>query len=203
MGEITRRRFIKWLAELGLGTLGGGVLLSELSCAGKGKSPPTPTSALTPPSRSPHAREAMYYREISDGLVQCQLCPNRCTLSEESRSPCRVRENRGGKLYTMAYGNPCAVHNDPIEKKPFYHFLPATSAFSIATAGCNLHCLYCQNWAISQVSPEETENITLPPDEVVRYALKAGSQSIAYTYSEPNIFYGTCLASGGGRLWRA
>ena len=187
MREITRRRFIKWLAALGLGTLGGGALLSQLSCAGKGKSPPTPTSVPTPPS--PHAREAMYYRQIGDGLVQCQLCPSHCPLSKGSRGLCRVRENRDGVLYTLVYGNPCAVHNDPIEKKPLFHFLPGTTALSIATAGCNLHCLYCQNWAISQVPPEETENIALPPEEVVRYALEAGSQTIAYTYSEPAIFY--------------
>jgi len=100
-----------------------------------------------------------------------------------------VRENRGGKLYTMAYGNPCAVHNDPIEKKPFSHFLPGSLSFSIATPGCNLHCLYCQNWTISQKRPEETDNLDLPPEDVVKYALKGESQSIAYTYSEPNIFY--------------
>ncbi|MBM4466488.1 MAG: AmmeMemoRadiSam system radical SAM enzyme [Chloroflexi bacterium] len=131
----------------------------------------------------------MYYRQIGEGLVQCQLCPNRCTLFEGSRSPCRVRENRGGRLYTMAYGNPCAVHVDPIEKKPFNHFLPTTLSFSIATAGCNLRCLYCQNWHISQFPPEETDNVDLPPEEVVEGALRTGSRSIAYTYSEPTVFY--------------
>jgi pyruvate formate lyase activating enzyme len=100
-----------------------------------------------------------------------------------------VRENRGGKLYTMVYGNPCAVHVDPIEKKPFNHFLPATLSFSLATAGCNLHCLYCQNWQISQFPPEETDNVDLPPQKVVEWALKTNSHSIAYTYSEPTVFY--------------
>jgi len=189
MREITRRQFVKWLTGLGLGTLGGGALLSQLSCANSEEPSMTPTSTPIPPSPSPYAHEAMYYRQIGEGLVQCQLCPNRCTLSEGSRSPCRVRENRGGKLYTMAYGNPCAVHNDPIEKKPFSHFLPGSLSFSIATAGCNLHCLYCQNWTISQKRPEETDNLDLPPEDVVKYALKGKSQSIAYTYSEPNIFY--------------
>jgi len=187
VGGMTRRRFIKWLARLGLSALGGGALLSQLSCAGKGKSPPASASAQA--TLSPYAREAMHYRKVGEGLVQCQLCPNRCPLSDGSRGLCQVRENRGGVLYTLVYGNPCAVHNDPIEKKPFFHFLPGTSAFSIATAGCNLHCLYCQNWAISQVPPEKTENIPLPPDEVVRRALEAGSRSIAYTYSEPTVFY--------------
>ena len=186
MRRITRRQFIKWLAGLGLG---GGALLSQLSCASKEEPSPTPAPMPTQPSLPPYAHEAMYYQQIGEGLVQCQLCPNRCTLPEGSRSQCRVRENRGGKLYTLAYGNPCAVHNDPIEKKPFNHFLPGTLAFSIATAGCNLHCLYCQNWTISQKRPEEVDSISLPPEEVVKYALKAGSRSIAYTYSEPNIFY--------------
>ena len=186
MRRITRRQFIKWLAGLGLG---GGALLSQLSCASKEEPSPTPAPMPTQPSLPPYAHEAMYYQQIGEGLVQCQLCPNRCTLPEGSRSQCRVRENRGGKLYTLAYGNPCAVHNDPIEKKPFNHFLPGTLAFSIATAGCNLHCLYCQNWTISQKRPEEVDSISLPPEDVVKYALKAGSRSIAYTYSEPNIFY--------------
>jgi pyruvate formate lyase activating enzyme len=78
---------------------------------------------------------------------------------------------------------------DPIEKKPFYHFLPTIAAFSLATAGCNLHCLYCQNWSISQVAPEQTQNMELPPEQVVRYALAAKSPVIAYTYSEPTVFY--------------
>jgi pyruvate formate lyase activating enzyme len=89
----------------------------------------------------------------------------------------------------MVYGNPCAVHVDPIEKKPFYHFLPTISAFSLATAGCNLRCLYCQNWSISQVPPEQTQNTDLPPEKVIFYAQQYKAPVIAYTYSEPTIFY--------------
>jgi pyruvate formate lyase activating enzyme len=95
----------------------------------------------------------------------------------------------------MVYGNPCAVHVDPIEKKPFYHFLPTASAFSIATAGCSLRCLYCQNWEISQVPPEETQNDNLPPDRVVSGALTNKAPVIAYTYSEPTVFYEYMLAT--------
>jgi pyruvate formate lyase activating enzyme len=127
--------------------------------------------------------------------VQCNLCPRRCIIADGKRGNCRVRENRGGRLYSMVYGNPCAVHVDPIEKKPFYHFLPTAAAFSLATAGCNLHCLYCQNWTISQVPPEETENVDLPPEEVVRAAQAAEAPVIAYTYSEPIIFYEYMLAT--------
>jgi len=97
--------------------------------------------------------------------------------------------NIGGTVYSTAYGNPCAVHIDPIEKKPFFHVLPSTRAFSIAAAGCNLRCLNCQNWQISQVSPAETENEDLLPDSVVDRCLREGCESIAYTYSEPTTFY--------------
>ncbi len=121
--------------------------------------------------------------------VKCILCPKECELREGERGDCKVRINLDGKLQTLVYGNPCAVHNDPIEKKPLYHFLPGTSIFSIATAGCNLHCKCCQNWEISQFEPEETNNYDLLPQMVVDFARKYRSKSIAYTYSEPVIFY--------------
>jgi pyruvate formate lyase activating enzyme len=89
----------------------------------------------------------------------------------------------------MAYGNPCSINNDPIEKKPFFHYLPGTNAFSLAAAGCNFDCKFCQNWEISQSRPEQTQNIDLPPAKVVEAALQAGSPTIAYTYSEPVVFY--------------
>jgi len=121
--------------------------------------------------------------------VQCNLCPHRCIIADGERGTCRVRENRGGRLYSMVYGNPCAVHVDPIEKKPLYHFLPTAAAFSLATAGCGLRCLYCQNWQISQSTPEETQNTDLPPQDVVLYAQQQQAPVIAYTYSEPTAFY--------------
>ena len=105
------------------------------------------------------------------------------------RGDCRVRINLGGKLQTLVYGNPCAVHIDPIEKKPMFHMLPGTTAFSIATAGCNLQCKFCQNWSISQVPPEETQNQDLPPEKVVEWAIREGCENVAYTYSEPVVFY--------------
>jgi pyruvate formate lyase activating enzyme len=102
---------------------------------------------------------------------------------------CRNRVNYKGKLYTIAYGNPCAMHVDPIEKKPLYHFLPGTRSFSIATAGCNLACLNCQNWSISQASPKETRNYSLMPEKVTEQAVSNNCRSISYTYSEPITFY--------------
>ena len=127
--------------------------------------------------------------------VQCNLCPRRCMIADGERGDCRVREDRAGRLYSMVYGNPCAVHVDPIEKKPFFHFLPTAPAFSLATAGCNLRCLYCQNWTISQVPPEETQNDDLPPEQVVRSAQAYQAPVIAYTYSEPTVFYEYVLAT--------
>ena len=207
---ISRREFLKGLGAAGLGALCSGALLG---CAGPASAVLSTRIGLPPPD-SPHAREAMFYTSFGDGgmdcsschqpqpsrvlychtthgsnYVKCQLCPKGCIISEGKRGDCRVRENRGGKLYTMVYGNVCAVNVDPIEKKPFYHFLPGTPAFSIATAGCNLHCLYCQNWRISQFPPEETDNVDLPPEKVVSYALRYGSRSVAYTYSEPTVFF--------------
>jgi pyruvate formate lyase activating enzyme len=134
-------------------------------------------------------REALYYAKIDKQTVQCELCPRRCFLTNGMRGVCRVRQPEKGKLYTYVYGNPCTWHIDPVEKKPVYHMLPATTAFSIATAGCNLRCKFCQNWTISQRPPEETDNIRMSPQEAVRTAIKNNCASIAYTYSEPTIFY--------------
>jgi len=134
------------------------------------------------------SREALYQSETPKG-IRCLICPNECTLKEGELSECHNRRVINGKLFTIAYGNPCAVHLDPIEKKPLYHYLPGSDAFSIATAGCNLACLNCQNWTISQSSPEETENFDLMPRKVIEQAHKYKCKSIAYTYSEPITWY--------------
>lgn len=134
------------------------------------------------------SREAMFYTPTPRGM-RCNLCPNECNIRPGETSQCRNRVNYNGKLYTIAFGNPCAVHIDPIEKKPLYHYLPGTKSFSIATAGCNFGCLNCQNWEISQSSPRETNNAELFPDQVVDQAIRNGCKSIAYTYSEPITFY--------------
>ncbi len=133
-------------------------------------------------------KEGMFYAATPKG-VRCLICPNECNIKEGEAGDCRSRVNKNGKLYSIAYGNPCAVHIDPIEKKPLYHFLPGTTAFSIAAAGCSLACLNCQNWEISQKSPRETRNFDLMPDQVVAGAIKGSCRNIAYTYSEPSTFY--------------
>ena len=139
--------------------------------------------------------EALYYQQLGNGVVQCQLCPNRCTLGNLARGLCGDRLNLDGKLYSLVYGRPIAVHIDPIEKKPLSHFLPGTTAFSISTAGCNLGCVFCQNWQISQVKPEEAEHYNLEPEKIVAMALAEKSPTIAYTYTEPTVFYEYMLAT--------
>jgi len=134
------------------------------------------------------SKQALFYLKTDGGLL-CQKCPHGCVLAENDVGKCRNRVNREGTMYSIAYGNPCAVHIDPIEKKPLFHFLPSTRAFSIAAAGCNLRCLNCQNWQVSQFSPKETVNFDLMPDKVVEQCLSNQCESIAYTYSEPTTFY--------------
>lgn len=134
------------------------------------------------------SREAAHYIETPKG-IKCKLCPQACEIKEGEYGDCRTRTVVENHLYTIAYGNPCAVHIDPIEKKPLNHFLPGSKAFSIATAGCNLACLNCQNWNISQLSPKETNNYDLMPDRVVKECIDGKCETIAYTYSDPVAFY--------------
>ena len=137
-----------------------------------------------------------YFTSLEGGEILCELCPRRCRVSKGKRGFCRVRENREGKYYSLVYGNPCAVHLDPIEKKPFFHLLPGTTSFSLATAGCNFQCKFCQNWEISQASPEDVYSFEISPDMVVTKAKEVGARSIAYTYVEPTIFYEYMLDIG-------
>lgn len=134
-------------------------------------------------------REAAYYTALGNGMVRCDLCPRQCEVGDGERGDCGVRENRQGRYYTLTYGNPTAVHIDPIEKKPFFHVLPGSFSYSIATAGCNLHCKFCQNWEISQARPEETYNFSLSPAAIVQAAQATHCATIAHTYVEPIIFY--------------
>ncbi len=137
---------------------------------------------------------ALHWQALTKGNIKCQLCPRECIVKPGMRGFCRVRENRDGKYFTLTFGNPCSVHIDPIEKKPFFHLLPGTTAFSLATAGCNFTCKHCQNWEISQKSPEETENMILSPQAIIDLTKKYRCPSIAYTYTEPVIFYEYMLA---------
>lgn len=137
-----------------------------------------------------------YFTSLDGGEIQCELCPRRCHVPKGKRGFCRVRENREGKYYSLVYGNPCAIHLDPIEKKPFFHLLPGTTSFSLATAGCNFQCKFCQNWEISQASPEDVYSYDVPPEMIVKKAKETGAHSVAYTYVEPTIFFEYMIDTG-------
>jgi pyruvate formate lyase activating enzyme len=139
--------------------------------------------------------EASFYHQLEDHQVQCGLCRQRCRIADGHRGICAVRENRGGILYSLVYGKLIAQNVDPIEKKPLYHVLPGTRSYSIATVGCNLRCRHCQNAEISQAAhehpgkqiPGPREEIS--PETVIAAANSSGCRSIAYTYTEPTVFY--------------
>jgi len=185
--KISRREFLKY-ALIGIGGLATAAYGYNHLFGRKPSALSTTFKGAAPDELWKWSKEAYHYTKIGEN-VQCQVCPHKCSLEPGDRSICRNKVNIKGKLYTLAYGNPCSVHVDPIEKKPLFHFLPTTKIFSIATAGCSFRCLNCQNWEISQSKPEETTNYDLMPKNVIAAALKEKCTSIAYTYSEPVSFY--------------
>ncbi len=174
MRRVTRRDFLKYGLTL--------LVPSSLTTRLRGDD-------LSPQKGFIRRHEAMYYEKLDGRAVRCTLCPKMCWVGHRGRGYCGVRENVGGTYYTLVSGNPCALHIDPIEKKPLFHYLPGTTALSLATAGCNIECKYCQNWSISQSVPEETYNFDLPPSLVATLAKSENCSSIAYTYTEPMVFY--------------
>ncbi len=150
-----------------------------------------------------HPEPSPYFEKLDGSAVRCTLCPRGCELADGDRGYCRVRENRGGQLFSLVFGNPCAVNIDPIEKKPFFHVLPTSYSFSLATAGCNFDCKFCQNWEISQASPDDTMNCELPPEKLGGIAQANGCRSVASTYVEPTVFLeymraiGMCIREQG------
>ena len=172
--KLNRRRFIKLSA---LGTCASVV--------------PSLLAGDTPFSedQQKYIIEARHYKKLDFKKIQCELCPRECVIDERERGYCGVRENREGTYYSLVYSRPCALHADPIEKKPLFHFHPGSKAFSIATAGCNVNCKFCQNWEISQVRPEDVHDTYLTPEKTAYTAKKSNCLSIAYTYSEPTVFY--------------
>ena len=136
-------------------------------------------------------REALFFDRLDDASVRCSLCRHRCLIKPGRRGTCGVRENRSGCLVTLVYGNLVAENIDPVEKKPLFHFLPGSTTYSIATVGCNLHCLHCQNYSIAQVPAglKELPGTFCSPDEVVRRAVAAGCRSVSFTYTEPTVFF--------------
>lgn len=139
-------------------------------------------TALTP-------RPALFFEKLPDKKIRCTLCPQSCTVADAERGMCGVRENTGGEYCTLVHSRVCALHVDPVEKKPLFHYRPGTLAFSLATAGCNMECQYCQNWQISQFRPEQVESQLMTPETLVNLCVRSGAPTIAYTYSEPVVFY--------------
>jgi pyruvate formate lyase activating enzyme len=167
------------------------VVLGAAGAAGALRPPPSRAAAR--PSRNSAGdrpvREASWYKELEEGRVECQLCPQACTVADMERGMCGVRENRGGTYYTLVHGRACAVHVDPIEKKPFFHVMPGEKAFSFSTAGCNVECKFCQNWELSQFRPEQVEAYDLPPATLVEAAKRSGARLTAATYGEPVVYW--------------
>lgn len=147
-----------------------------------------PSSRL-PTADDPHVREAYFYESLPDRRIACRTCPQGCVLDPGETGFCRAKANLGGRQMSLSWANPCAIHVDPIEKKPLYHVLPGSKAFSLAVAGCNFRCLNCQNWEIAQVGPRDVETYDLPVLSAVENAARYGCRSIAFTYSEPTSFY--------------
>lgn len=150
----------------------------------------TITSASPKAQKESFLREAMFYKVLAGDEVQCQMCFRKCIIPEGRRGACRNRENRKGKLYSVVYGRPSAVHIDPIEKEPQYHFLPGSEILCIGTAGCNFRCRHCHNWHLSQRSIEEMAYVyDLMPEKAVEQALKNKIPTMSFTYNEPTSFY--------------
>jgi pyruvate formate lyase activating enzyme len=137
-------------------------------------------------------REAMFWKGGGEGYVLCELCPHRCRIATGARGVCHVRENRDGVLYSLNYGRIVASNIDPIEKKPLYHYLPGSQSFSVAAAGCNMQCRHCQNASISQVD-DAVPGEEVMPQQIVAAAQRSGCRSLAYTYTEPTVYFETML----------
>ncbi|MHC4696568.1 MAG: AmmeMemoRadiSam system radical SAM enzyme [Planctomycetota bacterium] len=148
------------------------------------------TGALTGPKLEGVIRhKALFWEKTEQNRVKCVLCPRECEVADVERGYCGVRENQGGEYQTLVYGALCSANIDPIEKKPLFHYLPGTTAFSIATAGCNIECKFCQNWQISQFRPEQINSVEVAPEQLIGSCKSRQCPTIAYTYSEPVIFY--------------
>jgi pyruvate formate lyase activating enzyme len=182
-GPISRKDF--------LGNAGRGICLLALGSLGLDGC----TNTYCQQAKDYFLKPAKMWKPLAGGQVQCLLCPNGCQIDEGGRGICRVRKNIRGTLYTLVYSRISTTQVDPIEKKPLFHFLPGSTAFSIATAGCNLSCTFCQNWQLSQASPEDCDSVQIAPEDLPRQARAAGTRVIAYTYNEPTVQFEYILDS--------
>jgi pyruvate formate lyase activating enzyme len=181
---MNRRRFAGTLAGC---ALGGGMLARFLG--GSLSAQDAVDFALPQGETGVGLAPALHYEKLPGLKVVCKLCPRECRVADAERGTCGVRENRGGEYFTLVYGRTCSIHVDPIEKKPLFHVLPGSPALSLATAGCNMECRFCQNWEISQFRPEQVPSLEAPPEGVLAAARQAQAPVVAYTYNEPTVFY--------------
>jgi pyruvate formate lyase activating enzyme len=179
INELNRRTFLK-AASLPCFAACCGALAPAL--------PASLFAASSSGNEEQFVKEAKFYEKLPYKKIKCKLCPRECVIDDAERGYCGVRENRGGTYYTMVHSRVATAHIDPIEKKPFFHFLPGAVAFSLGTAGCNVNCKMCQNWEISQVRPEQVRSTYLPPQRLPAIAQDNHCPVIAYTYSEPVVF---------------
>jgi len=193
MGKVSRRQFIysgaALISSIAPFNIAGAFMNKKAEDSGVDDIRGTIFKGDAPDKLWKWSHEGYIYKKLDNKKVVCGICPNMCIMSPGDRSVCRSRVNIDGTLYSLAYGNPCAVHVDPIEKKPLYHFKPRSKVFSIATTGCNLRCLNCQNWQISQAKPHEVRFQELFPSEVIKKTENYLAESIAYTYSEATTYY--------------
>lgn len=180
--NLTRREFLATLScttcSLGLSAL----LPSEVRTRSRNNAFAAETQ------NNQYLKEVMFYNKLEDLKIECGICPKKCRIADYERGYCGNKENRGGTYYSLVYARPCSIHVDPIEKKPLFHYLPSTETFSIAAAGCNFECRFCQNWQIAQYRPEQIESSFMSPEMIVQQAIKQRAPTIAYTYSEPVVF---------------
>lgn len=175
-----RRSFLMCAAS---GGIAGG-----LKCLAEPHKSPSVSHSVIAQDDSHFTTEARFYQKLPNKKIKCKLCPRECTVGDRERGYCGVRENRNGVYYTLVHSRVCAAHVDPVEKKPLFHYLPGSLAFSLATAGCNVNCKFCQNWDISQARPEQVPAEYTPPKRIAELAAQWRCPSIAYTYSEPVVF---------------
>ncbi|UCF61825.1 MAG: AmmeMemoRadiSam system radical SAM enzyme [Anaerolineaceae bacterium] len=207
--RLTRRDFLKGsLAALGMGLASctGPQRLSDvtpLESQREGDStpyPPTlterpelyteaPPTATIEGTDTPELHEAMFYQQLGEETVQCQVCFRSCTVPEGGTGFCRNKVNIEGRYYTKVYGHPSALQIDPVEKEPHFHMLPGSLIFCTGTASCNNRCKFCQNWHLSQKSFEEIDHIPMSPQQTVEMAIGMGCHSVSFTYNEPTVFY--------------
>ena len=176
-GKLSRRDFLR----TGAAFTSGLCLMSLFGCSPKPTEPGTP-SVQTGQKGLVRPVRARWFNTLDNRKVSCQLCPKQCELEPHTRGPCRVRENREGQLYSLAYGNPALVQEDPVERKPYFHVHPGSRALSISTAGCNLSCQFCEVWDMALVPPEEVYAHDMPPQSVVAHARASGVGALSYAF---------------------